>query len=88
MGIRRNRLDQLIGVSLAGMSLSFLQGLAAVVPTPQPRAPRFNAKSNARHAKPRKPGTSQRKFEGLDLRPMAEAKRQRKRAKRLRDRRA
>jgi hypothetical protein len=86
MGMRQLRFGGMLSMSLAGMSLSFLQGLAAVVPTPQPRAPRFNARSNARHTRPRRPGTSQRKFEGFDLRPMAEAKRQRKRAKRLRDR--
>jgi hypothetical protein len=73
-------------VSLAGMSLDFLKTLTAVVPTAP--APWFNARSNAKRARPRKLGTSQRKHEGIDLRPMAEAKRQRKRAKRLRDRRA
>lgn len=86
MGMRQLKLGGMMGMSLAGMSLSFLQGLAAIVPTPQPRASRFNAGSNARHARPRKPGTSQRKFEGFDLRARAEVKRHRKRLKRLRDR--
>jgi hypothetical protein len=35
---------------------------------------------------PREPNISRRNHEGIDLRPMARAKRARKRAKRLRDR--